>query len=48
MNKYRAKLHKAVNQMDDFQLRLVWGFVERLFGLSEQANVVEYREETAA
>lgn len=49
MNTYREKLHRAVNLMDDFQLRLVWGFVNRLFHSEpEQANVVDIRKEKAA
>lgn len=48
MNKYRAKMYGYISQMDEYQLRLVLGFVERLFGLPEQSNIVEYREENAA
>lgn len=35
MNRLREKLHNLIDEMDEPQLRLVWGFVKRLFRLPD-------------
>lgn len=34
-NTLRNKLHEYIDQMSDYQLRLVLGFIEKIFKLSD-------------
>ena len=35
MNQMKNELHKYIENMNDYQLRIVLGFIKRLFGLDD-------------
>lgn len=35
MDQLREKLHNFIDEMDETQIRIVWGFVKRLFRLPD-------------
>lgn len=35
MDQIKTKLIQHINDMDEYQLRIVWGFIKRLFNLPD-------------